>query len=189
MNMVNMKSKVAHYPGCQFVSRISEVNLGYYENTYYAKEDGYRLCKCCDPMARRLNDRDEEMLDFCRERAISYKVENGELMITTPFSEWKAYPGEGSRYILYHRNTRGNTKCYHLQTDRYSDVMKMLEYIDDHDRYRLDNPLPKPKKVKAAPKKGTKRYRAAERRNKEKKRRQEIRNVLSLIDSLALAYQ
>ena len=65
--------------------------------------------------------------------------------------------------------------------------MKMLEYNDDHDRYRLENPLPKPKKVKAPPKKGTKRYRADERRYKEKKRRQEIRNVLSLIDSLALA--
>jgi hypothetical protein len=30
-------------------------------------------------MARRLSDRDAEMLEFCRERAISYEVENGEL--------------------------------------------------------------------------------------------------------------
>ena len=187
MNFVNVRSKVAHYPDCHFVNRIANENLGCYENAFYTREDGYRLCKCCDPMARRLNDRDSEMQDYCKVRGIRYEVSNGELLITTPYSQWKAYPGKGSRYILYHRNTRGDTNGYHLQTDRYVDVMAMLKYIDRHDKFRLDNPLPEQKKKKAPPKKGTKRYKALERRNKEKKRRQEIRNVLNLIDSLALA--
>lgn len=186
MNFVNVKSKVAHYPDCRFVRRITEDNLRCYESTFYAKKDGYRLCKCCDPMAKRLGNRETEMLGYCRKRAISYEVDNGELLITTPFSEWKAYPGKNSRYVLYHRNTQGDTSGYHLQTDRYKDVMELLKYIDRHDNFRLDNPLPEPKKKKAPPKKGTKRYRAAERRRKERKRRKDIRNVLNLIDSLAL---
>lgn len=187
MNFVNTRSKVSHYPDCRFVSRISDVNLGCYESTFYTKQDGYRLCKCCDPMAKRLGNRETEMLGYCRKRAISYEVDNGELLITTPFSQWKAYPGKDNRYVLYHRNTKGDTNGYHLQTDRYKDVMELLKYVDHHDQFRLDNPLPEPKKKKAPPKKGTKRYRATERRNKEKKRRQDIRNVLNLIDSLATA--
>ena len=187
MNFVNTKSKVAHYPDCHLISRIADINLGCYESTFYAKQDGYRQCKCCDPMAKRLGNREIEMLGYCRKRAISYEVENGELLITTPFSQWKAYPGKDSRYLLYHRNTKGDTNGYHLQTDRYKDVMEMLKYINHHDQFRLYNPLPEPKKKKAPPKKGTKVYRAAERRNKEYKRRNEIRNVLDLIDSLTFA--
>ena len=186
MNFVNVKSRVAHYPDCRFVSRISDDNLRCYESTFYAKQDGYRLCKCCDPMAKRLGNREVEMLGYCRKRAISYEVDNGELLITTPFSEWKAYPGKNSHYVLYHRNTQGDTSGYHLQTARYTDVMELLKYVDHHDQFRLDNPLPEPKKKKVPPKKGTKRYRAAERRKKERKRRKDIRNVLNLIDSLAL---
>ena len=187
MYFVNTRSKVAHTPNCHFVSRISDVNIGCYEGTFYAKQDGYRLCKCCDPMTKRLSNRETEMQNYCRKRAISYELDNGELLITTPFSQWKAYPGNNNRYILYHRNSRGNTSGYHLQTDKFKDVMAMLKYIENHDQFRLNNPLPEPKKKKAPPKKGTKRYRAAERRNKEYQRRRDIRNVLDLIDSLALA--
>ena len=105
MDFVNMRSKVAHHPECHFISRIADANLGCYENTSYTRKDGYRRCKCCDPMARRLSNRDTEMLDYCKEKEFRYEADQGELRITTPFSQWKAYPGEGRQYVLYHKNT------------------------------------------------------------------------------------
>lgn len=187
MKFVNTKSKIIHYPSCRFVSRIADENLGGYGSVFDARQDGYRQCKCCDPMAKLLYEREKQVTELCRRRAISCEVDNGELIITTPFSEWKAYVGDNNRLLLYHRNTQGNIYDYHLQADRYTSIIKMLKFIDNHDKYRLEHPLPKQKKKKSAPRKGTKRYRSAQRRNKEKQRRREIRNVLNLIDSLSFS--
>ena len=61
--------------------------------------------------------------------------------------------GENGEYTLYHKNTHGNTNWYHFQTKRYTDVMDVLDYIVQHDNYRLDNPLPEDResKKKSAP--------------------------------------
>ena len=188
MVFVNMRSKVAHYPECHMVSRIADMNLGCYENAYYAGKDSYRVCKCCDPMVKRLSNQKDDMVDYCQKKGIEYKIENGELLIRTQYSSWKAYTGANDQYILYHRNTRGNTNCYHLQTKRYTDIMAVLKYIDHHDYFRLSNPLPEDRIVikKSAPRKGSKKYKAAMQRAEKAKKRDDVRRVLSLIDSLAM---
>ena len=187
MDFVNMRSKVAHHPECHFISRIADANLGCYENTSYTRKDGYRRCKCCDPMARRLSNRDTEMLDYCQEKEFHYEADQGELRITTPFSQWKAYPGEGRQYVLYHKNTLGNINCYHFQTGRLDDVMDMLEYIDRHDQYRMANPLTERKKNSSS-KKYVKRYRTEEHWNKEQKcLRREMREALELQELMMLS--
>lgn len=187
MNFVNTLSMIAHNPNCHFVSRIADVNLGVYEDALSLSRDGYRLCKCCNQTSGKLFENEDEIDAFCMRRAISYTVRGHIANIVTPHSQWNVCRGNNNRLVLYHRNTRGNTKGYHLQTDRYEDFMSILEYIDGHDKYRMRNPLPSPKKKKSPPKKGTKRYRAMERRNNQRKRRREIRNVMNLIDSLSLA--
>ncbi|MBE6027511.1 MAG: hypothetical protein E7227_02760 [Clostridiales bacterium] len=180
----NTNSMVIHYPTCHQVSRISDINFAGFDSMSAAKRNGYRICKCCDPMTRKVSEYENEMAAFCREHAISFEVVNRELRIRTPFSQWKVYVGSKGGLDLYHRNTLGDTTGYHLQKEAMSDPLEILKYVDGHDSFRLANPLPKEKKKRVPPRKGTRRYRSMMRREKEAARRNEIRNTLFLIDSL-----
>lgn len=93
---------------------------------------------------------------------------------------------------LYHRNVldpKGNADGpypgYHAQNVCHADLRGYLEYIVEHDYYRMMHPVyPAPKK-KAPPPKGSKRYKKAQKRQKKQERRAAIKNVLELIDSVA----
>lgn len=180
----NTDSMVIHYPTCHHVSRISDINFAGFDNIGVAKKSGYRICKCCDPMTRKVSEYENEMTEFCSERGISFEIVNKELRIRTPFSQWKAYVGIKGGLDLYHRNTLGNTTGYHLQKEAMSDPIEILRYVAGHDSFRLANPLPKEKKKRFPPRKSTRRYRSVMRSGKEAARMSEIRNVLFLIDSL-----
>jgi len=66
----------------------------------------------------------------------------------------------------------------------YPTLLGYLEYIVEHDYFRMLNPIhPAPKK-KEPPRKGTKRYRKQQKRAKKQALRESIRNVLNLIDTI-----
>ena len=65
----------------------------------------------------------------------------------------------------------------------------MLDYIIDHDYYRMMHPLYPAPQPKPAPVKGTKRYRKAQAREKRKAKKAAAWNVLSIIDSLSAQNQ
>ena len=96
------------------------------------------------------------------------------------------------RLTLYHQNTfesqrdcRSEIKGYHLQGGAsYDSVVDYLKYIVEHDYFRMWNPVYHRPKKKEPPKKGTKRYRREQRKMKNREKRQAVRNVLDLIESL-----
>ena len=75
--------------------------------------------------------------------------------------------------------------AYHDQKVSYSKLLKYLDYIVEHDYYRMLNPI-YPVQHKAPPVKGTKRYRKQLKQQKKKARKDAVRNVLTLIDSLSV---
>jgi len=60
-----------------------------------------------------------------------------------------------------------------------------LEYINEHEYYRMLNPLHIVTK-KEPPKKGTRRYKGQQKAIARKERKRQIWNVINLIDSLSI---
>ena len=85
------------------------------------------------------------------------------------------HPGKRSSDLL---------TAYHDQKVSYSKLLKYLNYIIEHDYYRMLNPI-YPVQHKAPPVKGTKRYRKQLKQQKKQARKDAVRNVLTLIDSLS----
>lgn len=77
----------------------------------------------------------------------------------------------------------GFLKNYHIQNVSYFSLLPYFEYIIRHDTYRIQNPL-RPVQKKEPPKKGAKRYRKMQAREKKAAKSRSVRNVLNLIDSL-----
>ena len=96
--------------------------------------------------------------------------------------------------VLYHRNDfktdkdhLSEIKGYHLQGDvKKTSIIEYLQYIVDHDYFRMLNPvhIPKKKKESPPPRKGTRRYKSAQRRIEKYERKRAIYNVLNIIESL-----
>lgn len=132
------------------------------------------------------------MKAFAAQNGLSFYLADGVLIILTPYSKWKIIiKGSNKRIYLYHKNTLGKEEQeplipgYHHQAVRRGSIMGYLEYIIEHDRYRLNNPVHIKRKKKAPPKKGTKRYKQAQEKMKRIERYQSIRRVIELIDSLS----
>lgn len=188
MYFANTSSRILHNPVCHHVKRIGSNNLIGFERIEDAQKEGYRQCICCDPMVRQIQAYEEEMVKYCQIKGISYQINNGELCINTPFSEWKVYIGNNGKYDLYHRNTRGKTNEFHLQRKGMKSPMTILRYVDGHDSYRIAHPLPKKHKSKSVNASGLgKRYNKMVRRAEKDNKMDEVKRVLVLIDSLAMA--
>lgn len=183
MYFANSSSMIIHYPDCRHVARIKRINLTGYERLDNAGKKGYRLCKCCDPMSRKVQPYEAEMETYCRENKYRFRVIYGQLIINTPFSQWKVYAGTNGGYDLYHKNTQGCIKNYHLQRSDMKDPMAILKYINCHDNYRLEHPLPTLRKT--PPRKGSRRYYAEVRKAEKARKRDEVKRVLTLIDAMA----
>lgn len=78
---------------------------------------------------------------------------------------------------------------YHDQHVNYATLQEYLNYIIDHDYYRMMHPLCPAPQPKAPPLKGTKRYRKARAREKRQAKKAAVLNVLNIIDSLSAQNQ
>lgn len=186
------KSNIVHTEDCSCVRSIHEDNLGSFDTIEQAYRAGYILCKRCDPLRKKYDGQCSEILHYCANNGLSCRLNRRGVTIWTPRSEWKiivADNGVGS--MLYHKNNlhpqkdqRDLVPGYHCQSVTYPTLLGYMEYIVEHDWFRMINPVyPHPKK-KAPPQKGTKRYRKAQAREKKKARRESINNVINLIDRL-----
>lgn len=184
------KSKIIHTEDCRYHLTISQDHLGTFKTLAEAHAAGYRLCKVCNPLVGLFRADEDVLMETCRKKGISISLRRNFISISTPRSRWRILADDNCNHTkLYHHNDfkskqPGPVAGYHDQHVNYASLPEYLQYIIDHDYYRMMNPLnPAPVK-KEAPKKGTKRYRKAVARAKEKERRSAARNVLALIDSL-----
>ena len=190
----NAKTRIVHYQQCTYGQRMKKdgsLRLREFSTFEEAKDNNYRRCKCCDPMLNPVRRIDSYAKQFCKENSICYKHVKGELIITTPYSEWIVHVDYNRKYNLFHRNTMGNTNHYHVHAKQYANIFSVFKYVYDHDQFRLENPLVMPQRKKKKklhpPKMGAQGCRAKMRRYKEKKRKQEAREVLRIIESLTHA--
>ena len=213
----NSRSKIVHYKKCVYKKRIAEHNIIELDSIDAAKAMGYRVCKCCTPVSKVAKRESVAIKEYCSNHDINYFIEDNQVQIKGPSSEWIFTINCENKATLYHRNTCGDTSAYHKQNFKEKSLLSALKYIVEHDAYRKANPIKKPVRVAKAYTdpfyyffgqtsqsmidskpvkkngnwvriKGTKKYNKKLKREKEQKRRDGIRTVLALIDGLSTAY-
>ena len=152
-----------------------------------------RLCAHCDALSKQYRKEEQDLQEYCRNNGLSVHLGKRGIWVRSPRSEWRIIADDtraGSK--LYHKNDLHPGKrssdlltAYHDQKVSYSKLLKYLDYIVEHDYYRMLNPI-YPVQHKAPPVKGTKRYRKQLKQQKKKARKDAVRNVLTLIDSLSV---
>ena len=190
----NNRNKIVHFKECFHIQHTELDSIGWFETLFEAYEQGYRLCKCCSPLVKQYKREENEILDFCRRKGLSVYLDNMFITIYSIQSKWKIALDKNNKIILYHKNDFTTAKDhlskisgYHLQGDaQRNSIVDYLQYIVDHDHFRMLNPvyIPKQNNEAVPPRKGTKRYRSAQRKIKKIEHKKAIRNVLCLIESL-----
>jgi len=186
--------KIVHTIECFHIQDTNTADIGWFETLPEAYEQGYRFCQHCNPLFKHYKNEKDAILDFCSKNGLSVQLQNRSISIYSKKSKWKIVVDKNRKIVLYHKNDFETSKDhlseisgFHLQGDiKKNSVVAYLNYIVKHDHYRMLNPvyIPKKKKQSPPPRKGTKRYKNAQRKLEKYERRQAIRNVLNLIDSL-----
>lgn len=188
----NSKKKVVHFEGCHHLNAIKAENLSSFESIKKVREAGYRMCSCCSPIVKKIRTENDAIQNFCYENGLLYFIDKGNLHIQTKHSKWKVLASdEQSKVELHHKNTykqeyENSVPGYHKQAFCSESILGYMEYIVKHEAYRRHNPLPV-KVEKAPPIKGTKRWNKQQKAIKRKERKQQIWNVLNLIDNLQVS--
>ena len=195
----NSRKKVVHSSDCFHIQDMEVSNIRSFETLEDAYESGYRLCRHCSPIAKQYRKERDVMTEFCRKHAVLFFLHDKFIGICTPYSKWRIVPAKGSKGLaLYHKNTYESKRDiespvpgYHLQRVSEKSVQAYLEYIVEHEYYRMMNPvyIRPQKKAKEPPRKGTKRYRKQQAKAERQERRKAIANVLNMIDDLSAQSQ
>ena len=192
----NSKEKIAHTENCQYAKRIQPRNTIMYKNAIEARNAGYRVCKCCAPIKTYVKKQDKEIDQYCQQAGLSCQIDwrEGCLKVATSYSQWKIIVNGRDDYIfLYHKNFHrfgiNNDDLvpgYHSQKTRKSDILGYLEYVAAHDSYRISNPIQGKafQPAESHPRKGSKKFRAQERRQKNREKRRSVARVLDLIEAI-----
>lgn len=187
------RKKVVHLEGCRHISNISEENRGSFININDATKAGYRLCRCCNPCVKLHKHYEKELVWRVYENAFSISFDVNNIIIQAPCSKWKIVATDNGGLALYHKNdikkpTDADSLIagYHFQRPVDIPLEELLQYITEHDNYRVRNPI-YTVPDKEPPKKGTHRWDREQKKLKKKKRRNAIAVVYSLFDRLESA--
>lgn len=187
-------SKVVHYASCHYLKRMHCNHAQEIDSYATVKEQGLRVCKCCNPVMKRYKSETEALVTFCAENGLICFAHGDAVHLQSRYSKWKVLPSSGETFVVYHKNTtvregdsESSVRGYHLQNLHAESLREVCEYVLDHDGYRIYHPVRRPgrSEPKPAPHKGTKRWRKEQKKIKKQERRTAIRNVYSIFDSLA----
>ena len=194
----NSSKKIIHLRDCFRLENRDEKNIGSFETLEEAYANGYRLCRNCSPIAIKYKREINEIMYYGQKNGISSFFHDKFIGVESLYGKWKITVAPDGKHIrLYHKNefeTKNDYKSavpgYHLQNVHCDSIADYFNYIAEHDWYRTLNPLYiRPKEKKQPPRKGTRRYRAAQNRAKKREMKRSIGNVLNLIDSLQMQNQ
>lgn len=180
------KDKIVHYGYCRYAKQILKTNRICFQSMEEAKAAGYEFCKCCVTIKGFVRSEYKLIKEYKKKYEMICKIKEDGLEIISRKDKWMVIEkGSPAEFELYHKNkkkSREKTEIpdYHRQKVDTVSIAGHLEYIVEHDIYRKRHPLYVP------PRKGTRRYRAMMQRNKTQKCKQEIENVLKLIERLDL---
>ena len=188
---VNSKERVVHYEGCRHLKNIKKENLKSFNSIKDVRNSEYRICSCCSPITVHLKKEQEKLEKYCLENGLLYVLHKENLYIRTHRSEWKVLASDDKNVLeLHHKNSfkkehDNSVYGFHKQNFTSDSVLGYLEYISNHDYYRMLNPL-YISVPKEPPKKGTKRYKEQQKYLAKKERKRKVWNVINLIDSLSM---
>ena len=72
----NSRKKIIHSIECFHVHHTEIDNIGWFESLPEAYEQGYRLCKHCNPLIKHYKREDDAIVDFCRKNGLSVHLGN-----------------------------------------------------------------------------------------------------------------
>ena len=188
--------KILHTDRCTYIVGKNRDAVGFFTSLSEAYKNEYRLCRCCSPVAAAYRKEEAAILEFCAQNGLSVRLDKKCIVAISSYSKWKITVDDSAeKLLLYHRNTfttkldnKSEIAGYHRQYDiQLSSVIDYLSYILEHDRFRLYTPIrqtPKKKKKSTPPKKGTKRYRKEQQRAEFFAKKQAIKNVYVLFETL-----
>lgn len=161
-------NKIVHLSHCTYFQHMNHDEIGTFGRMDEATSAGYRICKCCAPIRKYYKEEYYKIKDYASKNGIAFYLSNGEFIVQTPYSKWKIITNGRKNYIfLYHKNIysknidKSLVPGYHSQAVRRNTIMGYLQYIVDHDNYRLKNPIYHGPVYVEPPRRGTKRYRKA----------------------------
>lgn len=218
---VHSHRKVVHLSHCRILHRIPKESRRSFNSLEEAQRHGYRLCNCCPPAAQKYRKERKPVNEFCRKAGFVLKLKDGAIHIISRHDCWRIITcGKSNKLFLYHKNTSRRygknphpsiIPGYHSQAVRSDTILRYLEYIDSHDRYRDKHPCTeqnpgKLDEVSNIPawiadkygtdhsaytvsryrkKKGTKKYKKEQARKKQLERRAAIIRVDALLEELS----
>lgn len=188
---VNSRKKVFHLPHCSHVRNMKPEHRRTFDSPEEARKNRYIHCRCCSPVGQRLQKERVRVEQFCQEHGAIVYLHDGQLVITTPRSKWKIVAaGKANKLALFHWNTRGIEDPlspfpnYHRQKVHKDTIVEYLEDIVEHDYFRMRSPLQPVSKKKEKPRKGTRRWKAQQKKEKKIAKRAAIRNVYALLEAI-----
>lgn len=141
---IKSNEKVFHLPHCKVARRICKAYKRSFADPETARIAGYRMCSCCSPVGMRLRREQAAVSRFRRKNNMSCHLEDGQLHIITPKSEWRIIvSGKTNKLFLYHKNTYEKYEQipsivpgFHSQAIRSTTIVGYLDYIVRHDEFR-----------------------------------------------------
>lgn len=184
-------NRIVHNDTCRYVRMIPKRNRTFFYSLHPAFENGYRPCKVCSDLMRRLMREQAEMEVFCRKNSLHYKIDypTKTVDVISESGRWKiVLEGKSLTPTLYHKDTycgkqdrASEIPGYHYQNVRKQTIVGCLKYISGHDTYQSEQPLSKKQQKEFAKIQKKKRGKYMER----VMHGREARHVLELLDFYA----
>ena len=187
------KRKIFHYKDCICVNSINPLDIIYFNSKDDARKCGYNHCYRCSKLVSYYNKDKEEIDKFIMQNYMKMYIEDDSMFIDNITSAWKITT-ESTRYglVLYHANSERISKLkvrnkhiqynYHKQNYKGNkDILSMLKYIIEHDKWKSDNE----KNYQYLPK-NTKKKKKIYKLEKRRYRKKKIRDVKNLIDKVTV---
>lgn len=141
-------NKIIHTSNCRYAGMIKN-KKNYFSTLEAAREAGYVQCKYCSHIRKYMNSERKELAEFCKSNGLYYEFnrKDGALDVISHTGRWKVIVNGQKHFIwLYHKNQRREKERslvpgYHSQKIRSSTLMGYMQYIVEHDQYRIENPL------------------------------------------------
>ena len=189
----NSKEKVFHLPNCHYIRRIKAGNRKQFAFSREAYKAGYRPCSHCIRLKKQMVMEKGIISKICFKEGISCTMDHGFISVMTHKSAWRIFAGDLKKsMILYHANawekhfgtvSKDPFEGYHWQGVSRKSLQEYLEYILRHDRYRYNQPYTQIDSEKK-PRKGTKRWKAQQKKKKRYEKYLAVRHVYALLENI-----
>lgn len=187
------RNKIIHSENCRYMKQVPEKNRRYFYNIKDAEYEGYSRCKYCSPIRQYLDKEQDALNRYCERNGLYYcfNPQGGTIDVISQNGKWKIIVNGKRNFIfLYHKNTHSSTSeslvpGYHSQNVRRSSLLGYMKCIAEHDIYREKFPLYEDSKTGI--RKGSKKWKSKCRHQTQRRKRQEIKHVLDLMDQITVA--